>query len=107
MAITAPIACWLVSLSLAISFAAQIYGILSTPNMKEVHDANLSFWSPQPLLIAPIFFSQQFFQLVFIRCLYKSNAKSNSEEKIGIELLKDYAPYLSIGNISLASMLIP
>jgi hypothetical protein len=36
--------------SFVIDFAAQQYGMLSTPNMKDIYDANLSFFSPQFVL---------------------------------------------------------
>lgn len=30
--------------------------MLSTPNMKDIHDEHLSFFSPQPYMIAGFFF---------------------------------------------------
>lgn len=33
-------------------FVAQQYGINSTPSMKDIHDRNLSFFSPNPYFIA-------------------------------------------------------
>ena len=58
MGMTHSTARWVAPLSFAIDFAAQQYGMLSSPNMKDVHDAHLSFWSPQPFFIAGFFFPQ-------------------------------------------------
>lgn len=40
-------------------FAAQQCGMLSSPNMKNVRDANPAAFSPQPYFIAALFFPQQ------------------------------------------------
>jgi hypothetical protein len=40
---------WQAPASFLIDFAAQQYGMLSKPNMLDVHNQNLSFWSPQVL----------------------------------------------------------
>ena len=63
---------WMAPASFAIDFAAQNYGMLSNPNMKHIHDANLSFWSPQPYFIAGFFFPQQIFQVAWLWKLYKA-----------------------------------
>ena len=65
--------------SFIIDFAAQQYGMLSTPNMKDVHDQNLSFFSPQPYFIAGFFFPQQLFQLAWLYRLWKLDAKKPVE----------------------------
>jgi hypothetical protein len=44
-------------------FRSQQYGTLGTPHMKDVHGANLSFFSPHTLLIAAFFFPQPLLQL--------------------------------------------
>lgn len=65
--------------SFLIDFAAQQYGMLSTPNMKTIHDRNLSFFSPQPFFIAGFFFPQQLFQLAWLYRLYKLDPKKPGE----------------------------
>jgi hypothetical protein len=40
---------WIAPTAFAYNFACQLYGGLSSPNMKDVHDRNLSFFSPNPL----------------------------------------------------------
>jgi len=42
---------WIAPASFLYDFACQTYGGLSSPNMKEIHDANLSFFSPNPLYV--------------------------------------------------------
>ncbi|KAE8447844.1 hypothetical protein EG329_010073 [Mollisiaceae sp. DMI_Dod_QoI] len=80
-------------LSFLIDFAAQQYGMLSSPNMKDVHDANLSFWSPQPLFIAGFFFPQQLFQLAWLYRLCKLDPKKSEKERKEVEqmILFSYA----------------
>jgi hypothetical protein len=39
---------YLAPASFLYDFAAQQYGMLFSPNMKDVHDANLAAFSPQP-----------------------------------------------------------
>lgn len=58
MAISYSTAKWVAPLSFIIDFAAQQYGMFATPNMKDIHDRNLSFFSPQPFFIAAFFFPQ-------------------------------------------------
>lgn len=65
--------------SFLIDFAAQQYGMLSKPNMKDIHDRNLSFFSPQPFFIAGFFFPQQLFQLAWLYRLYKLDPKKPGE----------------------------
>ena len=48
MGISRSTACYLAPASFLYDFAAQQYGMLSSPNMKDVHDANLAAFSPQP-----------------------------------------------------------
>jgi hypothetical protein len=102
MGISYSTAKWVAPLSFVIDFAAQQYGMLSTPNMKDVHDANLSFWSPQPYFIAGFFFPQQLFQLAWLYRLYKLDANKSVEEKNELDTMVDYVPYYAVGNICIA-----
>jgi hypothetical protein len=52
MGITHSTARWAAPLSFAIDFAAQQYGMLSSPNMKDINDLNPSYWSPQVCFLA-------------------------------------------------------
>lgn len=94
---------WVALLSLAINLSAQVYGILSTPNMKDVHDANLSFYSPHPYMVGLVFFLQQLAQVAWLYRLFKINPKESAEKKYEAQLMVDYVPYLAVGNLCIAS----
>jgi hypothetical protein len=73
---------WVAPVSFVIDFAAQQYGVFAAPNMKDIHYAYLSFFSPQPLFIAAFFFPQQLFQLGWLYRLYRLDpTKSNAERQ--------------------------
>lgn len=86
-------------------FADQQYGMLSSPNMKDVHDANLSFWSPQPYFIAGFFFPQQLFQLAWLYRLWKMDPTKSAKDKAETQIMVDFGPYYAVGNLCIASML--
>lgn len=64
-----------------IDFVAQQYGLFSTPNMKDIHDRNLSYFSPQPYFIGGFFFPQQLFQLAWLYRLWKLDANNPLERQ--------------------------
>jgi hypothetical protein len=90
--------------SFIIDFAAQQYGMFSTPNMKQIHDQNLSFFSPQPFFIAGFFFPQQLFQVGWLYRLWKLD-ENKPEERRELEQIVDFVPYYSLGNLCIAGML--
>jgi len=106
MGITHSTARWAAPLSFVIDFAAQQYGMLASPNMKDVHDANISFWSPQPYFIAAFFFPQQIFQLVWLYRLYKLDAKKSEKEKKEVNTMVDFVPFYIVGNLCIATWMI-
>jgi len=106
MGISHSTARWVAPLSFAIDFAAQQYGMLSSPNMKDVHDANLSFFSPQPFFIAGFFFPQQLFQLAWLYRLYKLDPKKGVKEKQEVDTMVRFVPYYAIGNLCIATWMI-
>lgn len=71
---------------------------MSSPNMKDVHDNNLSFFSPQPYFIGGFFFPQQLFQLAWLYRLYKLNPQKSLTEKQELDQIVDFVPYYAIGN---------
>ena len=102
MGITHSTARWAAPLSFAIDFAAQQYGMLSSPNMKDIHDAHLSFWSPQPYFIAGFFFPQQLFQLAWLYRLWKLDAKRSERERREVDTMVHFVPYYCVGNLCIA-----
>jgi len=106
MGMTHSTARWVAPASFAIDFAAQQYGMLSSPNMKDVHDANLSFYSPQPYFIGGFFFPQQLLQLAWLYRLYKLDPKKSEKERKEVEQIVDFVPYYALGNLCIATWMI-
>lgn len=79
--------------------------MLSSPNMKDIHDQNMSFFSPQPFFIAGFFFPQQLFQLAWLYRLYKLDPTKSLAEKEELDQLVDFVPYYSVGNLCIAGEL--
>jgi len=105
MGVTLSTARWLAPASFLIDFAAQQYGMLSTPNMKDIHDQNLSFFSPQPFFIAGFFFPQQLFQLGWLYRLWKLD-ESKPAERRELEQMVDFVPYYAVGNLCIAAWMV-
>lgn len=59
MGVSLSTARYLAPLSFAYDFALQQYGLNSKPNMLDIHERNISFWSPNPYFIGAFFFPQQ------------------------------------------------
>jgi len=97
MGVSLSTARYLAPASFLYDFALQQYGINSTPSMKEIHDRNLSFWSPQPYFIAGFFFPQQLFQLAWMYKLWRLDESKASEKKELAEMVK-FVPYYALGN---------
>ena len=72
--------------------------------MKDINDANVSFWSPQPFFIGGFFFPQMLIQVAWMYRLYKLNS-SKSEERADLDEMVDYAPYFIVGNLSIGTWL--
>lgn len=70
--------------------------------MKDIHDANLSFFSPQPYFIGAFFFPQQFFQLAWMYRLWKLDPKKPQEKKELDQMVK-FVPYYAIGNVCIGT----
>lgn len=115
MGISHTTARWLAPLSFLVNVAAQTYGMLTTPNMQDVHEANLSFFSPHPAFIGAFFSSQQIFQLMWLYRLCRPNPRGrlsflrntdpiNQDLDDDVALMVDYAPYYAVGNFCIAGM---
>lgn len=88
----------LAPLSFAYDFAAQQYGMFSSPNMLDIHEANIAAFSPQPYFIAGFFFPQQLFQLAWLWKLYRGEGSAEDRRE-----MEGYVwPYV-IGNLSIGS----
>ncbi|GAB7347187.1 hypothetical protein MBLNU459_g3297t2 [Dothideomycetes sp. NU459] len=102
MGISYSTARWLAPASFLYDFAAQQYGLIHKPTMKDVHDQNLSFWSPQPYFIGGFFFPQQLFQLAWLWRLYKLDAKKPADKK-ELDQIVNFVPYYALGNVCIGT----
>ncbi|EIN12898.1 hypothetical protein PUNSTDRAFT_97851 [Punctularia strigosozonata HHB-11173 SS5] len=84
--------------SWVINFACQMYGMLTSPNMKEVADDNHYAFSPNPWFIGAFFSMQTVLQLWWIYLLFK-----HSQETAGRLDALGYAPVYAIGNICIGT----
>lgn len=69
----------------------------SSPNMQDIHDRNLSFFSPQPYFIGAFFFPQQIFQLAWLYRLWRLDSRKPQQAKELDEIVK-FVPYYALGN---------
>ena len=73
-------------------FALQNYGMMSSPNMKEIHDRSPAAFAPQPFGILGFFGPQQIFQLIWLRELFRR------EDQVERGTLR-YVPWYALGNV--------
>lgn len=85
------------------NFLCQLYGMLSSPNMKDVADKYHAFLSPQPFAIALFFFPQSCLQVYWIYRLFqqsRSNLSLDSDTQDGDDTeAVGYAPVFILGNV--------
>ena len=100
---------WLALTSFGVNFAAQLYGMLSHPNLQEIHDANLSFFSPHPYFIGAFFLFQQVLQIGWLYRLCRPRKdESGSSTTLDVENVEDtmtmvdYVPFYALGSFCIA-----
>lgn len=101
MGVSLSAARYLAPLAFLVDLAAQLYGLLSRPNMKDVHDAHISFFSPLPLFVACFFLPQQIFQAAWLWRLWRANPEDVEEDR-AVRQMVDYVPYYAAGNLCIA-----
>jgi hypothetical protein len=89
---------YLAPASFLFDFAAQQYGMFSSPNMLDIHNKNLAAFSPQPYFIAGFFFPQQLFQLAWLWKIW--NQSGTPQENT---MMNRFAWAYSIGNVCIGS----
>ena len=72
----------------------------SDPNMKQINDANVSFWSPQPFFIAGFYVPLQLFQFAWLYRLYMLDS-TKTGERAELDEILDFVPSFAVGNISI------
>lgn len=107
MALSYSTAKWVAPLSFVFDFAAQQYGLFAKPNMQDINDRNLSFFSPQPYFIGAFFFPQQLLQLAWLYRLWKLNPRKSEVERKELDQIVDFVPYYAVGNVCIAGGLFP
>ncbi|TKA59740.1 hypothetical protein B0A49_10890 [Cryomyces minteri] len=104
MGISYSTARYLAPASFIYNFLTNQYGLaIHDPTMKQVHDSNLSFFSPQPYFIGGFFFPQQIIQLIWIYRMWKLNPKKSDAERKELDQIVDYAPYYALGNFCIGT----
>lgn len=115
--------------SFLVNFGVQVYGMVTTPNMKDVAEANHFAFSPNPWFIAAFFSGQVVLQLTWIRKLFQDkppnsyktiptsagqvgeqeqstlNPKELKEEDDAWRVALNYAPVYALGNLCIAGWL--
>ncbi|KAK0264387.1 hypothetical protein B0A54_06358 [Friedmanniomyces endolithicus] len=102
MGVSLSTARYLAPASFLYDFAAQQYGLWSSPNMMDIHNQNLSFFSPQPYFIGAFFFPQQLFQLAWMYKLLTLNDKTPSQAK-DLATIQKFVPYYALGNVCIGT----
>ncbi|THW18227.1 hypothetical protein D6C98_09734 [Aureobasidium pullulans] len=95
---------WLAPASFIYDFAAQQYGLNSTPSMKDINDRNTSFWSPQPYFIGAFFAPQQIVQLAWLYRLWKLDP-NKPKERAELDQINNFVPFYILGNVCIGTQL--
>jgi hypothetical protein len=82
MGLTLSTARYLAPASFLFDFAAQQYGLLSKPNMQDIHNQNLAAFSPNPYFIGAFFFPQQIVQLFWLWRLWTAKGTDKEIEEM-------------------------
>ena len=77
--------------------------MLSSPNMKTIHDANISYFSPQPFMIAGFFAPQQLFQLAWLYRLWRLQPSRSQQEKKETDTIVNFVPFYILGNVCIGT----
>ncbi|KAI0066702.1 hypothetical protein BV25DRAFT_1419286 [Artomyces pyxidatus] len=92
--------------SFAVNFSAQVYGMLTKPNMKDVADANHYAFSPHPMSIAGFFSFQVIVQALWLRELFAMRpAIPDTAEAHLQHATLAYAPIYALGNLCITGWL--
>ncbi|KAK3076088.1 hypothetical protein LTR53_000028 [Teratosphaeriaceae sp. CCFEE 6253] len=78
------------------------YGLWSSPNMQDIHDQNLAFFSPNPYFIGAFFFPQQLFQLAWLYKLFRLDERTPAQAE-DLEQIRRYVPCYALGNICIGT----
>ncbi|KAK7529461.1 uncharacterized protein J3D65DRAFT_580131 [Phyllosticta citribraziliensis] len=105
LALSPGAACVLAPLSFVYNVGLQFYGLFSTPNMKDVNDANLSVFSPQPYMVALFFFPLQVAQVLWMVRLWRVSRRDGATAEKDVAEMTGYAGVLVLGNACIGTWL--
>jgi hypothetical protein len=88
----------LAPVSFVYDFAAQQYGIFSSPNMMDIHKQNPAAFSPKAQFIGAFFGPQQLLQVWWLWKLYKRQGTAAE-----LEMMDKFAWVYSLGNFCIGS----
>lgn len=74
----------------------------SKPNMLDVHNANKSFFSPEPYFILAFFVPQQIAQIAWLYRLWGRSKLGEPNAGGELDEIMPYVPYYAVGNICIA-----
>ncbi|EGO05356.1 hypothetical protein SERLA73DRAFT_14565, partial [Serpula lacrymans var. lacrymans S7.3] len=92
--------------SFVANFSCQLYGMLTTPNMKQVADENHYAYSPNPFFIAAFFAMQTVLQLLWIKNLFVVSSAGPSPKYEHKPSQMAYVPIYALGNICIAAWMV-
>ncbi|GAA96931.1 uncharacterized protein L969DRAFT_19805 [Mixia osmundae IAM 14324] len=93
MGVTLSTARWMAPAAFAGNFACQLYGMTTSPNMKEIAEKHHVAFAGHPFAIAAFFSTQQVLHLLYLRRLWSGEHTIQQNEAV------NYAPWYSIGNV--------
>lgn len=113
MGISHSVSRFLAPLSFLLNFSSQLYGLLSVPNLQDIDQANLSFFSPHPCFVGAFFVFQQVLQIAWLYRLVRPNPRGRlsflrntdpvkQDWDDDVALMVDYAPYFAAGSLCIA-----
>jgi len=103
--------------SFLVNFSTQLYGMLTSPNMKDVAGRYHYAFSPNPWFIAAFFSGQVVLQLAWIRKLFSIDPSGyqnigrdsadgvTAEEVESVQTATEYATVYALGNLCIAGWL--
>ncbi len=93
------------SSTLFLNIGAQIYGLTSTPNMKDINDANLACFTPSSAFVGVFFLSLMIAMGIWLWGLRAIRREEGKEGEYGREDMEVYVPFFCAGNLCIAGEL--
>jgi hypothetical protein len=92
--------------TLLINIGAQIYGLTSTPNMKDINDANLACFTPSSAFVGVFFLSLMVGMGSWLWGVRTARREEERDGGSGKEDMEGYIPFFCGGNLCIAGELL-